>query len=343
LKSTYTLIALLVLGFLSGCAERSDPAGPTGIDDAFVLLSQTQTPGWAEDVWVYDTLAFVADGEAGVTIYDISNLSAPQNVSRLGTSSGAEKVAFSPAANVILVNESSGLGGVTFYDYATSGRKKTIFDLGLEEFGFFEVSSDTVIVCEVDRTEGFKVFTVVYDAQYDDWDETSIRGAVFSLGGTARGLDFDHEFAYIANNQLGMRILQIHYSAIANSVTPLGMIDTPGAARDVALTADKHYTVVADYQCGICVIDVSNKDNPRLRGSVTPEKADAIIKVKVIDNTAYFIDQHTALYAADVSNPNAPRLVGKYLAPEPVNLFVTDDQTVFLADEDLGLLILKLR
>lgn len=342
LKYVPLISALIAFVLFSGCAERSDPAGPSGIEDAFILLGQFRTPGWAEDIWVHDSLAFIADGEQGVAVYNILNPANPQLVKRMSTSSSAEKIAYSPVTNTILLNEATGQGGLTMYDYDGLTRLSQMFDAGLDEFSYFDVTSDTIIICDVEPRFGFRIFTVIYSHADNEWFNDEIRG-IINLSGSPRGLEFDHEYAYIANNQLGMRILQIEYTGFINNITDLGLTDTPGAARDIALTADKQHAVVADYQGGICLVDISDKAHPSVVSSLVPEKADAIIKVKVVDDVAYFIDQYTALYAADVSDPASPRLIGKYLVPQPVGLFVTPDETVYLADEDLGLVILKLR
>ncbi len=344
MKKFAIIFSIAMLMFvIVGCADRSEPVGPSSTDGALTLISETQTPGWAEDVWIDGSRAFIADGEQGVSIYDISNPASPVFIESQPTAGSAVKVAYAPMTNLLLVNETSGQGGITYYNFSTGARINTVFDVGVDGFAFYEVSPDTIIICEVDRIEGFKVYTIFYDSQYNEWDDRSLRG-VLPIGGTLRGLDFEHNVAYLANNQRGLTIVSINYTPLTNEVAVLGNVDTPGGARDVVLNAAKTHAIVADYQAGIAIVDVTDKSAPVLVSSLLAEdRIDRVIQIAAVGDTVYYIDQYTAIYAADVSNPANPVHLGKYLLSNPINMFVTPDHQVYIADEDLGMIVLGWR
>jgi len=335
-------IAVIIILTLSGCADRNDPVYPVE-EYALVLKSQTQTPGWAQDVWVYGDTVFIADSEQGVTIWDASAIEAPMLIDTVVTFGSALGVKYAPQTGLLLVSTSAAQGGVTYYDLAEERRVNTLFDAGLEGFGFVELSSDTIVVAEVDRSEGFRVFDVYFDPLDSIWIDDDIRGAIGLPYGTVRGLYFDFETAYIANNQFGLTIAGITYSPLNNDITLLGNVDTPGAARDVALNADGTVAVVADYQAGLALIDVSDKTNPSLISHLLPSGVDQAERVVTRGDTAYFIDRYNGMFAVDISIPEAPVLIGRYDTPTPTGIFVGENQTIYLSDEDLGLLILEWR
>ncbi|NGX43125.1 MAG: hypothetical protein K940chlam7_01416 [Chlamydiae bacterium] len=88
----------------------------------------------------------------------------------------------------------------------------------------------------------------------------------------------------------------------------VGSYDTPGDARDVAVSGN--YAYVADRDSGLQIIDVSNVANPTLAGSYnTPDRARG---VAVSGNYAYVADASSGLQIIDVSNVTNPTLAGSY-------------------------------
>ena len=138
----------------------------SGEETALKVLSVTQTPGWAQDVWITGETAYIADGEQGVAIWDISQKDSPIPLDTLSTDRSVTKVAYSPMTGLIFVGMPGNNGGVTYYTLSDKVRRSTLFDDGLADFSILEVSEDTVIVAEIDRNlgEGLRIFTVYYDA-----------------------------------------------------------------------------------------------------------------------------------------------------------------------------------
>lgn len=340
-KELIFIIAVQLIILLSSCAERNDPVVP---DEEFALelVSQTQTPGWAQDVWIHGSQAMIADGEQGVTFWDITNPSSPSWVDTFRTTEEANLVTYLPMNNFLLVGEGSRINGLTMYDYDTKEYKKRVFDDYLEDYGFVEIAADTMIIAEVDRTEGFKVFTVFYDTTFGYWDDEMYRG-VQTLGGTARGLVFKETMAYIANNQLGLTIASIEYTAVTNAITILSTTDTPGAAQDVALNGSGTHALVADYQAGFSIMDVTDPNMPELVTTLRPDGVDGAFKVVAVGDTAYFLDRYNGMFAVDVSNVQHPEVIGRYDTPTPTSIFVTEDHMIYMTDEDLGLLVFRWR
>ncbi len=337
--ATITIAYIGLILSLVSCAERVDPVNNTA-ETALKVISISPTPGWTQDVWVNGNTAFVADGEQWVGIWDVSQLESPVQIDTLQTLRAVSGVYYSPATDLIMVDMPSAQGGITYYDLSDKTRINTVFDAGLEGWGFREISSDTIIVAEVDRSEGFKVFVIFYDTLESEWIDTEIRGIFQIPYGTARGLHYEGDYGYIAHNQFGLKIVEVTISALAVDIVELGNTDTPGGARDVALNGDKTHAIIADYQAGISIVDIADKSNPEFVTSLLPDGVDKMTEVFAVGDTVYAIDNDNGIFAFDVTKPAEPRIIGRYDSPTPRGMFVSDDHTVYLADEDIGLIIL---
>jgi hypothetical protein len=141
---------------------------------------------------------------------------------------------------------------------------------------------------------------------------------------------------------LGIKIYQIDYQPDGNfGFTYLGGADTPGSAYDADLTRDRRHLVIADYQKVIQVMDVSDRTNPLLVGSLELPNVNQVFRIWVQGDTAYVLDKYRGIHAADVSNPAEPRHIAFFDTPGPSGLYVTPDQTVYLTDVENGLYILR--
>ena len=335
----YIFILSITLSLLYGCAEPNDPIYPEA-EFALRLLSQTQTPGWAEDVWVDGDLAFIADGEQGVTIWNISDPSSPVLIDVIPVPESATLVRYAPMTKFVIVNKKYGAGGASVWDFDTKARRFNLWDSGIEDLSFVEISTDTIIVSMVDWDEGFKLRKIYYDTTYNSWMEDELGGLYDFLYGTPRGLHLEQYYAYVGHNHLGLDIMEIDYSVNPIEIRPFGNVDTPGGAVGVALSGDKSHAYVADMHGGLQLIDVTDKQTPAIVGEIVPERVDQAFKVTAVGDTVYFLDKYNGVYVVDARDPSEPRLIGKYDTPSPSGVFVNEEHTIFIADEELGLVIL---
>jgi hypothetical protein len=157
-----------------------------------------------------------------------------------------------------------------------------------------------------------------------------------------RGLCLDSGYAYAAHSEYGLDIWQIGYLSGENLDTSFcANLETSGDAYDAAITHDHHLVAVADYQQGLLLVDVTDPRAPTVAGRLLPPTANAVFKVFIRDYTAYFLDENTGLFAADIRDPANPRLTAFFDTPDPSGLFVTENNTIFVTDEDYGLYILR--
>ena len=306
LHKIWLLVVLAVILSAVGCAERNDPVYPEE-EYALNLISQTPTPGWAKDVWVSGDTAYVADDEVGISIWDVSNPDSVQLFEVFHVSAAAKSVRIvnTDSKPLMLVRWS---GGHRFYDLNLRSYQFNFGSSGATDIYVNEIAPDSLHISTTDfKDDGLGILKLFY---VDDWGWNNAQQKFSAPSyGSYRGVCMDADTTYLAHSQVGLDIIHVDYTTQGGfPITSLGNVDTPGSAYDVALNRDKTHAIVADFQGGIQVIDVTDQSNPRIVGSLLPEGADRIIKVEAVGDTAYFIDEYTALLAVDVSQPSQPRL-----------------------------------
>ncbi len=194
-------------------------------------------------------------------------------------------------------------------------------------------------------------------------------GVAAYLGGDALGLTVDGDHLYVAVSGLGIVVLDHAADPAAPLVTGFG--STPGEAGDVVVQDGVAY--VADGSQGLHVLDVSDPAAPfSLGGLYTAQDiryvdvegaraygidADGLVVydvadpgdiqvlstldlqgplqgIEVSDGVAYVADPYVGLYVIDVSDPQAPAVVGggidgTYL----VSGIVLDNEKLYIVDQ----------
>ncbi|MEW6380204.1 MAG: chitobiase/beta-hexosaminidase C-terminal domain-containing protein [bacterium] len=111
-----------------------------------------------------------------------------------------------------------------------------------------------------------------------------------------------------------------------------------GWAQGVHAQGD--YVYVADDTLGLQIIDISQPDQPAIRGSYdTPGWASG---VQVQSNFAYIADGYSGLQVIDISRPDAPALTGSYDTPGYAYGVFVRGTCAYVADDRCGLQIIDI-
>jgi len=81
MQKYYQVALFLSLILLISCGTPNDPESIIGGDGGYKIVSKYVTSGYAQDVVINGNLAFVAQGEGGLMIINITNPSAPIELS----------------------------------------------------------------------------------------------------------------------------------------------------------------------------------------------------------------------------------------------------------------------
>ena len=150
------------------------------------------------------------------------------------------------------------------------------------------------------------------------------------------GVDVAGAFAYLAEDFLGLRVIDISDPKAPREVAHL---DTPGEAMRVRV--EGRYAYVADGPAGLRLIDISNATDPQdIAAWNTPGYA---YDTQIKEGLAFVADGTSGLRIVDISKPAALAEIGFYL-PEKGDVRAVDvaGKYAYLASGQLGLIVLNI-
>ncbi len=160
-------------------------------------------------------------------------------------------------------------------------------------------------------------------------------GFSYTPGGPARGVAVSGEYAYVADEDFGLHIIDVSDPAHPAEV---GFYDTPGDDFDVAISGG--YAYVADGLSGLRVIDVSDPAHPAEVGFYdTPGDA---FDVAISGGYAYVADRGAGLRIIDVSDPAHPAEVGFYDTPNQAQGVAVSGGYAYVAVRQAGLRVIDI-
>jgi len=286
----------------------TDPKNPS-------IIQNLNTFGDANSVYVAKiknsseeerTYAFIANGNAGLFIADITDLNHPVNVATYTTQGSANDVIVRDQT-VYLLAEKNGLVllDISLIDnpkelgnQPTPGKAKRV-DLGEDEIAY---------IADYDR--GLRIISV-----FDPNEPEEI--GFFDIPVTARVLLVRQNQGFMVDGQVGMWSLDM---TEPQAPSILSLFPTPGEARNLAL--DGIHAYIADGSSGLQVVNVSNSLNPQLDGSYT--KIDNAIAVAVRGGYAYVVTgERRHLHILDIENLSDIKEIGVFeTAGEALNIAI---------------------
>ncbi|UCG41954.1 MAG: hypothetical protein JSU73_08680, partial [candidate division WOR-3 bacterium] len=218
--------------------------------ERFKVVATLATTGYAQDIWVEANRAYVADGQAGLAVFDVS---VPETPVLLGYVSDNRNMAYGVTAlgdfayvaygykELLVANvadpDSMFIAGELEYVQPGNG-----YDIALSGDSLAFIAADAQFIY-IDVTDPF-LLTLKEQFNYP-------RGC--------RGVDIDGNRCYLALEQVGVAIWDIGSAPIGM----LGAFDTPSNARSVAADGDMLY--VADGNGGLLVADVSEPESVEVK------------------------------------------------------------------------------
>lgn len=213
----------------------------------FTIKGFCATPGEANDIMVSSNYAYIADGEQGLQITDISDKTDPKIVGNFNTPGNANGIFID--GNFAYVAD--GDQGITIIDITdktnpiltgtidTGGYARKIFVY--EDYAFVAAEDKGLIIINISNKTS-PVITGIYDTP-----------------GTARGVFIKGIYAYVADGKKGISIVDI-----TDKTNPIltGTLDTDGFSENLSVSVD--YVYVADGLSGLCSIDASVPSLPTL-------------------------------------------------------------------------------
>ncbi|MEQ9096596.1 MAG: GC-type dockerin domain-anchored protein [Phycisphaerales bacterium] len=195
--------------------------------------------------------------------------------------------------------------GVIVFDVRDAAQPEMVASFGSGNTRRFTIRDSKMYVASDTRVLG------IYDIE-DPLNASGVGGLIGSGDGYAVQLVGD--IAIVAAGQAGLETIDI--SGVAPQA--LGIVDTPGHARDVAVRDG--YAYIADGEMGLRVIDIRDPANPQIvSGLDTPGLARRVVlsdDYAFIADGVEFPDRGGGVQIIDISDPAAPTLAASYEPPQ---------------------------
>lgn len=269
----------------------------------FEIKGFVETTGYAHGVWVDGNYAYIADGEAGLAIADVSD---PFNPIIVGTwdLEGEEQ------DNAWNVYKHEGDTLLYLADYNGHIKIINVADPFNPQSTYFyvwtryaqdvhgQVLRDTLFIYVAVKS-GDYIGLRIFDA--------SIPGLLVGRGGletltSAYGVSANGDFAYLAVGQGGLYIADCQDP---NNLYWIGNVDTPGNARDIWV--DNNIAYIADGSGGLQIIGVEDPSSPYIISSI--ELPGYARGVYAENDTVYIACGYGGLQIVDAREPLSPKII----------------------------------
>jgi hypothetical protein len=331
MQKIFYVILFSGLAFLVSCGTPNDPESIVGGDGGYKIVSKFSTSGYAQDVVVKDTIAYVTQGEGGLMIINIANRIAPKELSSViqNLKGYSNKIAIKDSVVYI----SAGAFGVSVVDVVDPINPIiTATNLALKPGKGFDIRDNFLFTAVGEY--GFKISEISYPTQPDLRGETSTPGFASAVCVTT-----DRNYLLVACGEMGFSLFNISELQSGWGTYPMaGWADTPGYAEDVVSHPDLPYAFMACGTGGLFVIDYSDSANVKIIGSYSTGGYAKEVVYK--DNKAYVTTGLRGLQIFDVSNITSPVRIGTVQTKLAKGLAL-DDKYVYVADEQEGLVIIS--
>jgi hypothetical protein len=325
-------ISLLLLSLLLfNCGIPNDPEDVNGGDGGFRIVSKTKTAGYAQDVVIKDTLLYIAQGEGGLAILNVSD---PRNPVRVSSVFEQLKGYFYKIARkdsaVYLAAGNFGMSVVNIADpYAPF---VTVTNTVPRPTRDLIVHGEYLLTASSEMGVGIAKIT---DATYPD-----PRGGM-EVNGYARGLCVspDSSFLLVASGEMGLTLLDIKDMQNGFGIYPkLGWVDTDGYANDVVCHPELPYAYIACGIAGISVVDYSDTSDMKVISKFATGGYAKELAYK--DGFIYVATETRGMQVIDVRNVNNLVRTANVKTRYAKGICL-QEKYIYIADEQEGIIIIQ--
>jgi len=194
-----------------------------------------ETEGYCRDVFISGDSVFVAAGQAGIQLWDISTKTTPtlvwkKSLSELGVSKEISQVEYEPSIQQLFALESN--ERPIHLDLSKGDTASVVGQFSSEQTKEFRVntnSANSFTVYAADNDDGLKLSTFVYDSSFGLWFNTA--GVEIASVGNPNGIDIYENEIVLTLDQLGIEAFHDENGLITSSYH----IDLEGNARAITM------------------------------------------------------------------------------------------------------------
>jgi len=332
MQKIFYIILFLGLAFIASCGTPNDPESIIGGDGGYKVVSKFVTSGYAQDVVIKDTIAYVTQGEGGLMIISIADKKTPEELAIVFKELKGYSNKIEIKDTVVYI--SAGSFGVSVIDvFNPVNPVVTATNLALKPAEGFDINGNFLFTAIGEY--GFKISDISYPTQPDIRGETSTPGFAQAVC-----VSPDTNYLLVACGEMGFSLFNISELQSGWGTYPIaGWMDTPGYAEDVVSHPTLPYAFMACGTGGLYILDYSDSSNIKIAGSYSTGGYAKEVVYK--NNLLYVTTGQRGLQIFNISNISAPALVGTVETNLAMGLAV-DDKYVYVADELEGLIIISI-
>jgi hypothetical protein len=294
IKITFLFLGLLVL---LSCAKPNEPAAVEGnlnIEHKFTIS------GYARDISVSDSHLYIAEDQAGYTIYDLNTnglISHHESFIMETDPVMFENVRAITAVedeNLLFVYDLYGTNAIYPFDMTDKVNPSALVPIFGQTSNIVQLDSD---ISPIGGADLYWTNGSVYS--FGRFDESWYPN-IYMFHNSVAGFDIVGNNIFIAAEQLGFHIVN------KNNGTIISTTDTEAEALDVKIV--DNYAIVALRQAGFAVYDVSNTSAPTL--VCQKETNEYIYTIDVEGNHLVLGSHNGGVYLYDISDVTEPVLTG---------------------------------
>ena len=205
-----------------------------------------ETEGYCRDVYMSGDSVFVAAGQAGVQLWDISTITAPnllwkKSLAELGVNKEITQVSYVSSIKQLFALESN--ERPLYIDLSSGDTASVQGQFSSEQTKEFRVvtnSTNSFTMYAADNDDGLKVSTFEYDSSFGLWFNTA--GDEIASVGNPNGIDIYGNEIVLTLDQLGIEAFHLENGIITSSYH----IDLEGKARAVTMLNGGEFYVACE-------------------------------------------------------------------------------------------------
>jgi hypothetical protein len=334
-SSTQLFVILLILCtvFLVSCRIPNTPESVLGGDGGYKIVNKLVTSGYAQDVVVKGSMAYIAQGQGNLMIVNISNPKEPKIVSELsyGLKGYSYKI-INKDSVIFLANGDFGVSIVNAAD--PKNPQATDTNLPIKPAKNFCFMGDFLFTATSET--GIDIHKISDGVHLEGRSQFSSPGYALGVCVTA-----DSNYLLVACGELGFTIFDISEFGDGWNYPPyreICRLKIPGYAEDIFIHPDLPVAFIACGTGGLVIVDYSDTANVKIIGSY--DTGGYAKEVAYKNNKVFVTTELRGLQVFDVTNLNSPVRLGTVQTQYALGVAV-DDNYIYVADQQEGLVVIS--
>ena len=237
-----SIFTALISFFILGCMEPNK-------ENLWKLdsVAHLKTEGYCRDVFISGDSVFIAAGQAGIQLWDISSIVSPKiiwdmTLTEIGANKEISQIEYEPSIKQLFILESNerpihidlSRGDSSPIVLGQFSSEKT------KEFRVITNNSDSFTAFAADNDDGLKWSRFDYDTTFGIWFNSA--GGEITSRGNPNGIDIYGSSLILTLDQLGIELYQNNLEILSSRIHK----DLDGNARSVKMISEQEFYIACE-------------------------------------------------------------------------------------------------